>query len=73
MSTHNMFSWRNKIRINTYWLKKKNNYEYLHFLEAALAVSFREIVKEYLVIILGSFSPVLHKNICCGYSLEVPH
>ena len=25
------------------------------------------------MIILGQFSPVLHKNICCGYSLEVPH
>ena len=25
------------------------------------------------MIILGSFSPVLHKNICCGYSLEAPH
>ena len=22
---------------------------------------------------VGSFSPVLHKNICCGYSLETPH
>ena len=24
------------------------------------------------MIILGSFSPFLHKNMCCGYSLEVP-
>ena len=32
----------------------------------------RELVKEYFVIILGQFSPVLHKNIRCGYSLEVP-
>ena len=24
------------------------------------------------MIIRGKFSPVLHKNICCGYSLEVP-
>ena len=30
-------------------------------------------VKEsYLVILMGLFSPVLHKNICCGYSVEVP-
>ena len=25
------------------------------------------------MIILEQFSPVLHKNIYCGYSLEVPH
>ena len=25
-------------------------------------------VLEYLKIILGQFSPVLHKNVCCGYS-----
>ena len=32
------------------------------------------IVKEdYLVMILGYFFLLLHKNICCGYSLEVPH
>ena len=24
------------------------------------------------MVIQGSFSPVLHKNICCEYSLEVP-
>ena len=30
------------------------------------------IKEEYLVIILGYFSLVLHKNICCGYTLEVP-
>ena len=24
------------------------------------------------MIIMGQFSPILHKNICCGYSLEVP-
>ena len=24
------------------------------------------------MIILGYFSPFLHKNICCGYSLEAP-
>ena len=24
------------------------------------------------MIIIGYFSPVLHKNICCGYSLEAP-
>ena len=24
------------------------------------------------MIIMGSFSPVLHTNICCGYSLEAP-
>ena len=34
----------------------------------------RGIVKdEYLVIILGYFFLFLHKNICCGYSLEVLH
>ena len=33
----------------------------------------RGIVKEeYLVIILGYLFLFLHKNICCGYSLEVP-
>ena len=33
----------------------------------------RELVKEeYLVIILGYFFLFLHKNICCGYSLEMP-
>ena len=33
----------------------------------------RGLVKEkYVRIILGSFSPSLHKTICCGYSLEVP-
>ena len=37
------------------------------------ATMFRGIVKEeYLMIIMGKFSPVLHKNICCGYSFEVP-
>ena len=35
--------------------------------------STRGIKEEYLVIIMGWFSPVLHKNICCGYSLETPH
>ena len=30
------------------------------------------VKEEFLVIILG-FSPFLHKNICCGYSLEAPH
>ena len=30
------------------------------------------IMEEYLVKILGQFTPVLHKNICCGYSLEAP-
>ena len=35
---------------------------------------FRGIIKEdYLVIILGRFFLFLHKKICCGYSLEVPH
>ena len=29
--------------------------------------------EEYLVIILGYFFLFLHKNICCGYSLEGPH
>ena len=29
--------------------------------------------EEYLVIILGKFSPFLHKNIHCGYLLELPH
>ena len=24
------------------------------------------------MIIMGSYSQVLHKNICCGYSLEAP-
>ena len=24
------------------------------------------------MIIMGSFSPVLHENICCGYWLEAP-
>ena len=34
----------------------------------------RGIVKEeYLVIIIGKLSPVPRRNICCGYSLEVPH
>ena len=34
----------------------------------------RGIVKEeYLVIILVYFFLLLYKNICCGYSLEVPH
>ena len=27
----------------------------------------------YLMIIEAQFSSVLHKNICCGYSLESPH
>ena len=32
----------------------------------------RELVTEkYLVISLGQFSPVLHKNICFGYVLDV--
>ena len=29
--------------------------------------------EEYLMIILGYFSPILHKNVCCGYSLEAPN
>ena len=29
--------------------------------------------EEYLMIILGYFFLFLHKNICCRYSLEVPH
>ena len=34
----------------------------------------RGIVKdEYLVIILVKFSPILHKNMYCGYSLEASH
>ena len=40
------------------------------------AVWFRALVKEeymYLLIILGKFSPIPHKNICCGYSLEGPY
>ena len=31
------------------------------------------VKEECLVIIMGQFSPVLHKNICCGYSFEVSH
>ena len=29
--------------------------------------------EEYLMIIKGQFSKFLQTNICCGYSLEVPH
>ena len=30
-------------------------------------------MKKYLVLNnMGLFSPVLYKNICCGYSLEAP-
>ena len=36
-----------------------------------IIIDLRESVKEeYLVIILGQFLSSLHKNICCGYSLE---
>ena len=28
--------------------------------------------EECLMIILGYFSPVLHKNVCCGYAIEAP-
>ena len=30
MSTHSMFSWRNKENISTFWLKKKKPYFRLH-------------------------------------------
>ena len=26
-----------------------------------------------MIFFLGNFSIVLHKNVCCGYSLEVPY
>ena len=29
--------------------------------------------EECLMVILGKFSLVLLKNVCCGYSLEVSH
>ena len=36
------------------------------------AITYRGIVKEYLMIIMGYFFLFLNKNICCGYSLEAP-
>ena len=30
------------------------------------------VKKEYFLIIMGYFFLFLHKNICCGYSLEAP-
>ena len=42
--------------------------------DVVTAQPVRRIVKEeYLVIILGQFPLFLHKNLCCGYSFEVPH
>ena len=34
--------------------------------------SRRVVTKEYSMITVGLFSPIFHKNICCGYSLEAP-
>ena len=31
------------------------------------------VIEDYLMIILGKFSLILHKNICYEYSLEAPH
>ena len=59
---------------NKIWLEAKNcrNYCVQCTLYSAID-NHRGLVKEeYLVIILGSFFLFLHKNIYCGYSLEVP-
>ena len=46
---------------------------YLHSLLRRLKYSSPRglIKKEYLMVILGQFSPVFRKNICCGCSLKV--
>ena len=39
---------------------------------AAVVTGALRVKEEHLKIILGEFSQVLHKNIYCGDSLEVP-
>ena len=49
------------------WQKTAHNmFTSILLLSRAMLYTLSE---EYLMIILWSFSPVLHKNICCGYSL----
>ena len=59
-------------KIFSHW-RLEPGYSYGCFKWVATAYVFRGLVKEeYLVIIVGSFFLFLHKNICCGYSLEAP-
>ena len=53
-----------RLRTNMIWAQLDVSYQY----------SSRGTVKEEnYMISLGLFSLVLHKSICCGYSLEAPH
>ena len=55
-----------KFQVLISWNKKKN---IMNLLSAEFAL--REVkVKEYLMIIMEYFSPVLHKNIYCGFTLK---
>ena len=46
---------------------KKNN---IILSSAENAQRVVKVKEKYLMIVLELFSPILHKNICCGYSLK---
>ena len=65
----------NKKEIKTFLFKKEPfliTLDKMLFFFNPKVVICSGVKEEYLVIIRGYFSLVLHKNICCGYSSEAP-